>query len=57
MGSGTSYQDSKWTNDEEELKKCLVKIVEFGSYLLGVHFPQTDIDAICVFKAKYVTHQ
>ena len=44
-------------NDEEELKKCLVKIVEFGSYLLGVHFPQTDIDAICVFKAKYVTHQ
>jgi poly(A) polymerase len=29
----------------------------FGSYRLGVHFPSTDIDAICAFKAGIVTRQ
>ena len=26
-----------------------VKVLVFGSYMLGVHFPSTDIDAICLF--------
>lgn len=26
------------------------KLIMFGSYRLQVHFPQTDIDAICVFR-------
>lgn len=25
--------------------------------MLGVHFPDTDIDVICIFKAKYITMQ
>ena len=23
--------------------------------MLGVHFPDTDIDVICIFKQKYIT--
>lgn len=40
---------------DEELKQQLVKIKVFGSYMLGVHFPDTDIDVILVFKNKFVT--
>lgn len=28
------------------------KLVIFGSFRLQVHFPSTDIDAICVFKSS-----
>ena len=34
-----------------------MKVTEFGSYSLDVHFPHTDIDAICVFRMKYITRQ
>lgn len=41
---------------EEELKNLtIVKIKVFGSFMLGVHFPDTDIDVICIFKAKYIS--
>ena len=27
----------------------------FGSYMLGVHFPDTGIDLILIFRSKYIT--
>ena len=47
----------KGQTEEEEKSKIHAKVTEFGSYSLEVHFPQTDIDAICVFRSKYITRQ
>ena len=38
----------------EEAGRSQVETVVFGSYMLGVHSPGTDIDVIIVFKQKYV---
>lgn len=40
---------------DDELENDLVKMKLFGSYMLGVHFPDTDIDVILIFKSKYVS--
>ena len=43
---------------EEELKRQpMVKISVFGSYFLNVHFVDTDIDAILVFREAYISRQ
>lgn len=34
--------------DEETIKNSGGKLFTFGSYRLGVHSPDTDIDALCV---------
>ena len=47
----------KGQTEEEEKQKVQVQVTEFGSYSLDVHFPFTDIDAICVFRLKYITRQ
>jgi poly(A) polymerase len=39
---------------EEEAEQYHAKIVCFGSYRLGAHFPQTDLDLICVLPS-YIT--
>lgn len=38
----------KENKDEEIVKNSGGKIFIFGSYRLGVHTPDTDIDALCV---------
>lgn len=50
----TSVAKRKGASDEE-LKQPLLKIKVFGSYMLDVHFPDTDIDVILVFRSKFVT--
>jgi poly(A) polymerase len=35
--------------DPEELENKKAKMLVFGSFKLGVHFSDTDIDAVCVF--------
>jgi len=42
-------------SEEEERAKSQVELVVFGSYMLNVHSPGTDVDVILVFRQKYVT--
>lgn len=38
-----------------DAQASLFELVLFGSYKLQVHFAQTDIDAICVFRKDVIT--
>ena len=49
-----SVARNKGMTESEEQGKEHVKVTEFGSFFLDVHFPQTDIDAICVFRKEYI---
>ena len=44
-------------NLEEEEARSQVETVIFGSYLLKVHSPGTDVDVILVFRQKYVSQR
>ena len=45
----------KGANLEEEQTRSQVELIVFGSYMLNVHSPGTDVDVILVFRQKYVT--
>ena len=45
----------KGANLEEERARSQVELIVFGSYMLNVHSPGTDVDVILVFRQKYVT--
>lgn len=45
----------KGANAEEERARSQVELIVFGSYMLNVHSPGTDVDVILVFRQKYVT--
>ncbi len=47
----------KGANEEEERSKSQVEAIVFGSYMLNVHCPGTDVDVILVFKQKYVSQK
>ena len=49
-----SLAKSKGMNEAEDAAREHAKVTEFGSFFLDVHFPHTDIDAICVFRKQYV---
>ena len=44
----------KGLTEVDEQAKEHVKVTEFGSFFLDVHFPQTDIDAIVVFRKEFI---
>ena len=46
---------SKGATEADIKGLCHIKISVFGSFFLDVHFPETDIDAICVFRQQYVS--
>ena len=45
----------KGANEEEEKARSQAEAIVFGSYMLNVHSPRTDIDAILVFRSKFVS--
>lgn len=45
----------KGANPDEERARSQVELIVFGSYMLNVHSPGTDVDVILVFRQKYVT--
>ena len=47
----------KGANEEEEKARSQAEAVVFGSYMLNVHNPGTDIDVILVFRQKYVSEK
>ena len=49
-----SLAKSKGMTETEEMAREHAKVTEFGSFFLDVHFPHTDIDAICVFRKQCV---
>ena len=47
----------KGANLDEERARSQVELIVFGSYMLNVHSPGTDVDVILVFRQKYVTQK
>lgn len=47
----------KGANEEEEKTRSQIEVLVFGSYMLNVHCPDTDVDVILVFRQKYVTQK
>ena len=45
----------KGASADEERVRSQVELIVFGSYMLNVHSPGTDVDVILVFRQKYVT--
>lgn len=45
----------KGASADEERARSQVELIVFGSYMLNVHSPGTDVDVILVFRQKYVT--
>lgn len=43
--------------EEEEKTRIQAEAVVFGSYMLNVHNPGTDIDVILVFRQKYINEK
>lgn len=48
---------AKGANQDEERARIQVETVIFGSYMLKVHSPGTDVDVILVFRSKYVSQK
>ena len=47
----------KGASSDEEKNRIQVEAVVFGSYMLNVHCPGTDVDVIMVFRQKYVSQK
>ena len=48
---------AKGAQEEEEKARKQAEAVVFGSYMLNVHNPGTDIDVILVFRQKYISEK
>jgi len=46
---------AKGAVEEDERARSQVETIIFGSYMLKVHSPGTDVDVILVFRQKYVS--
>ena len=48
---------AKGAVEEDEKARYQVETIVFGSYMLNVHSPGTDVDVILVFRQKYVNQR